>query len=168
MTATIPTPTRTAAIRQAGEGEQRWFAGGGVFTWKATCADTDGAMLMFEDHLEGGKVTPMHFHPDADETFCMLDGEIKLVIDGEETVLGAGGVAVIPRNVPHAFMVKTPTARMLCVQTPGDGEEFYMNASDPAETAERVVDFKRIAQVAEETGAIVIVGPPPFGNPAGH
>lgn len=168
MTTTIPTPTRSCAIRQPGEGEQRWFAGGGVFTWKATCADTDGAMLMFEDHLEGGKVTPMHFHPDADETFYMLDGEIKLNISGEETLLGTGGIVVIPKDVPHAFMVTTPTARMLCVQTPGSGEAFYMNASDPAETAERVVDFKRIAQVAEETGAIVIVGPPPFGNPAEH
>jgi hypothetical protein len=30
-------------IRHDGEGEQLWFAGGGVFTMKASAADTAGA-----------------------------------------------------------------------------------------------------------------------------
>jgi quercetin dioxygenase-like cupin family protein len=161
----MATDTRVATIRAAGEGEQRWFCGGGVFTWKATAAETDGAMLMFEDQLEAGKVTPLHLHPHADETFYMVDGEIRLVIAGEESVLGAGGIAVIPRLVPHAFAVTTPRARMLCVQTPGSGEAFYRLASDPLDQAERVVDFARVAAAAAQTGAIEILGAPPFGPP---
>ena len=38
-----------AVIRRDGEGEHRWFAGGGVFTMKATAADTGGAFMLFED-----------------------------------------------------------------------------------------------------------------------
>jgi len=163
MQTTVPTPTRTAAIRQAGEGEQRWFAGGGVFTWKATCADTDGAMLMFEDQLEGGKVTPMHFHPDADETFYMLEGEAVVQIAGSDVPLGAGGIAVIPRGIPHAFMVTSDVARMLCLQTPGNGEAFYRHASDPVGDGDPPApDFDRVRQAAAATGAIEILGPPPF------
>jgi hypothetical protein len=49
--------TATPIIRQDGEGEQMWFAGGGIFTWKATAAETGGAFLMMEDRMERGKTT---------------------------------------------------------------------------------------------------------------
>ncbi|MCU1448295.1 MAG: hypothetical protein JWP02_465, partial [Acidimicrobiales bacterium] len=47
-------------VRAAGEGEQRWFFGGGIHTWKATADETGGAFLLFEDLLDAGKVTPLH------------------------------------------------------------------------------------------------------------
>jgi hypothetical protein len=54
-------------IRQADEGEQMWFAGGGTFTWKATAAETGGAFIMLEDRMAHGKTTPLHRHPNEDE-----------------------------------------------------------------------------------------------------
>jgi len=44
-------------IRQAGEGERRWFAGGGLFTMKATASETGGAFALFEDREVLGKPT---------------------------------------------------------------------------------------------------------------
>jgi quercetin dioxygenase-like cupin family protein len=152
--------TLAATVRERGEGEQRWFCGGGLMTWKVTAAEAGGAFLMFEDQLDVGKVTPLHQHPDADETFYLLEGEILLDIDGEQRTLHAGGVASLPRGVPHAFKVTTAT-RMLCVQTPGSGEAFYRLASESAPTP---VDFDRIRAAALETGAIEILGPPPFSD----
>jgi len=155
-------------IREADEGERRWFCGGGIHTWKATSDETAGAYLMFEDELDQGKVTPLHLHPDADETFYMLDGQILLHIAGEEDRrLHAGGIAIIPRGIPHAFMVISAQARMLCLQTPGSGEAFYRQASDPAIPGQppSPVDFTRIAAAAKQTGAIEILGPPPFEDP---
>jgi quercetin dioxygenase-like cupin family protein len=151
--------TLRATVRQQGEGEQLWFCGGGTFTWKVTGAESGGAFILFEDTLEQGKVTPLHIHPEADETFYLLDGEILVHIDGEETRIGAGGVAVFPRRVPHAFMVTSPTARMLAFQNPAAGEAFYRHAS---ETQPTPVDFDRVRAAAEATGAIEILGPPPF------
>ena len=151
-------------VRDDGVGEQRWFCGGGRHTWKATAAETGGAFLLFEDALEAGKRTPLHRHPDADETFLMLEGEVELHVDGERQPLGAGGIAVIPRGVPHAFLVTSTVARMLCLQTPGNGEAFYRLASEPAPagSAPVPVDFERVRIAAEQTGAIEILGPPPF------
>src|ERR671914_133556 len=57
----------TAIIRQEGEGEQFWFAGGGIFTMKATTAETGGAFCLFDDRMQRGKTTPLHLHPDFDE-----------------------------------------------------------------------------------------------------
>ncbi|HEY3438709.1 MAG TPA: cupin domain-containing protein, partial [Actinotalea sp.] len=80
-----------------------------------------------------------------------------------EQLLAAGGIAIIPRGVPHAFMVTTPTARMLCLQTPGGGEAFYRDASEPAGEGEAPEpDFGRVRHAAAVTGAIEILGPPPF------
>ena len=153
--------TLTATIRQQGEGEVAYFCGGGTFTWKVTGAETGGAFFIFEDHLEQGKVTPLHIHPNADETFYLVEGEVLVHIDGEETVIGAGGLVAFPRGVPHAFMVTSPTAKMLAFQNPAAGEAFYRHASEAQPTP---VDFDRIRAAAEATGAIEILGPPPFGK----
>ncbi len=159
--------TLTATVRESGEGEQRWFCGGGLITVKVTEQETGGAYLLFEDLLDGGKVTPLHLHPDADETFCMLEGEIALFIDGERRILGAGGVVFIPRGVPHAFMVTSAQARMWCLQTPSSGEAFYRMASEPVVEGQppAPVDFARVQEAAAATNAIQILGPPPFEMP---
>jgi quercetin dioxygenase-like cupin family protein len=150
-------------VRAQGTGERRWFCGGGIHTWLATESETGGAYLLFEDALDAGKVTPLHRHPEADETFYMLEGEVLLHIDDDEQTLAAGGIAIIPRGVPHAFRVMTATARMLCLQTPGGGEGFYRLASDPAGIGEPPMpDFERVRAAAGTTGAIEILGPPPF------
>jgi quercetin dioxygenase-like cupin family protein len=155
--------TLETTVRASGMGERRWFCGGGVHTWLATEAETGGSYLLFEDALDEGKVTPLHQHPEADETFYMLEGEVRLHVAGSEHMLAMGGIAVIPRGVTHAFMVTTTTARMLCLQTPGGGEAFYRQASEPAGAGVPPgPDFGRVRAAAAATGAIEILGPPPF------
>lgn len=65
--------TAVPIIRQDGEGEQMWFAGGGLFTWKATAAETDGVFFLLEDQMVRGKRTPLHLHPVQDEAMYMLE-----------------------------------------------------------------------------------------------
>ena len=96
MNAPVNLPTSAPIIRAAEEGERRWFYGGGVHLWKATAGETNGAFLLFEDRLDQGERTPLHTHPDADETMYMLDGEILLHMDGEEHRIGPGGMAMAP------------------------------------------------------------------------
>ncbi len=43
--------------------------------------------------MDHGKVTPLHIHPDSDETMVVLEGEILLHLDGAEHTVGAGGIA---------------------------------------------------------------------------
>ena len=150
MTKGEPMKTLGAMVRDTGEGEQRWFCGGGLHTWKATRQDTGGAFLLFEDRLDLGKVTPLHRHPDADETFYMLEGEVLLHIDGEQRPLHAGGIAIIPRGIPHAFMVTPSSPGCSVLQTPGSGEQFYRIASEPAVEGEPAarVDFDRVREAA--------------------
>jgi quercetin dioxygenase-like cupin family protein len=162
------TSTAQPFIRTADEGQQRWFFGGGVHTWKATAEETNGAFLLFEDRMTQGKRTPLHAHPDADETMYVLDGEILVDLAGRQERVGAGGLMVAPRGEPHAFLVLSPTARLLCLHTPGTSQAFYWGASEPVgadDGSDRLtgeVDFARVQQSARENGGIVILGPPPF------
>jgi quercetin dioxygenase-like cupin family protein len=152
-------------IRQVGEGEQMWFAGGGVFTWKATAAETGGAFILLEDHLVRGKMTPLHLHPNEDEAIYMLEGEILVHIEGKEHRVGPGGLFFAPRGVPHAFMVTSETAHILALQTPGTGEAFYRDAGEAvssATDASRPPDWARLRKVAERSENIELLGPPPF------
>ena len=157
--------TAIPIIRQAGEGERMWFAGGGVFTWKATAGETGGSFSAFEDRMERGKTTPLHLHPDMDEAIYVLDGEIRVHAEGEERTLGAGGLFVAPRGLPHAFLVTSETAHILAILIPGSADAFYRAAGAPitSEADEaRPADFGLLQQVAEQSPSIELLGPPPF------
>ena len=157
--ATIP-----PVVRADDDGERRWFFGGGHHTWKVRAAETNGAFFLFEDRMEQGKMTPLHTHPETDETMYVLEGEILMHLDGREHRVSAGGTVMAPRGLPHAFMVLSPVARMLCLHTPGSAEAFYWGASEPdsGDGAPKPVDLDRIRASAGQHGGIELLGPPPF------
>ena len=159
-----------AFIRGREQGERRWFFGGGVHVWKAKAEETGGAFMMFEDQMTGGKMTPLHTHPDSDETMFILEGEILMHLDGTEHRIREGGLVVAPRGVPHAFMVTSPHARMLCLHTPGCCQAFYWDASSPLDTdaGDGPVDFGKVQESARQNGGIELLGPPPFGPRRGQ
>jgi quercetin dioxygenase-like cupin family protein len=159
--------TETAIVRADGEGERLRFLGGGLITMKATAAETDGAFLLFEDRMAEGKCTPLHTH-DEDELLYVLEGELLVHIDGVDHPVGPHGLALAARGVPHAFLVTSPTARVLTLQTPGSAEAFYRGASEPAgedDDGSGPVDFDRVRASAERTGGMRFLGPPPFARP---
>ena len=158
-------PTGTI-IREEGEGERLWFTGGGLWTMKATAEETDGAFILVEDRMTEGKTTPLHTHPNQDETLIVLEGEILVYAEGKEHLVGPRGVAVAPRGAPHAFMVTSESALILTLQTPGSGEAFYRDASEPSTEeadAGRPPDLDRLRAAAKRHPDIIeILGPPPF------
>ena len=116
-------------------------------------------------------MTPLHTHPAEDETFYVLEGEALIHLDGAERSVSAGGFVSIPPGVPHAYLVTSEVARTLVLITPGSGamDEFFRQGGQPA--AQRVLpeagplDLERIGAAAQRTGAVQILGPPPFGAP---
>ena len=154
----------TPIIRASGEGDKQSFAGGGLHTWKLLAEDTGGDYFLFEDEMTQGKCTPLHRHPEADETVYVLEGEILVQIDGTEANVGAGGMTFTPKGTPHALMVVSERARVLTLQAPGIGQAFYRGASDPvtADTSD-IVDLARLQATANDNPrGIAILGPPPF------
>jgi quercetin dioxygenase-like cupin family protein len=119
-----------------GVGELLWYDGG-LITFKATGAQTAGALLMFEAWMPKGKATPLHVHPESDESFYVIEGSILTRIADEERPAETGAVVHIPRGVPHAFAVKSESARLFVVVTPASTivEAFFRAGGEPAPTA---------------------------------
>ena len=154
--------TSAAVVRHAGEGEQCWFFGGGIWTWKVGEAESGGGLSVVEVAMDRGKMTPLHTHP-IPESLWVLAGELIYHIDGEEDIaLGQDDFMLVPAGVAHAFKVVSDTARVLAIQPSNECEPFYRGASEPLEGSARETDFGRIAESGRLNGGIEIVGPPPF------
>ena len=158
-------------LRERDGGDALWF-NNDLLTLKATGEQSGGGFLLAEELARRGKTTPLHTHPVEAESFYILEGEVLFNLDGAERTLGPGSFVSVPAGVPHAYLVTSEVARALCLITPGDGpmEAFFRDAGEPA--GERALppdgplDIARIAAAAERTGAVKILGPPPFGDHA--
>ena len=159
--------SRSAIIRAEDEGEAVWF-NSDLFVFKATADETDGAFTLFEESSQRGKRTPLHLHPNVDETFCVIEGEILVHVEGLDTIVGQGGVASVPRGVRHAVLVTSETARVLTFVTPGSRELelFFKEVGEPAThrglPPNVPLPIDRIRAAAQKYGSVVILGPPPF------
>ena len=156
-------PTATTVVRNVEDMERRWFYGGGTHLWLAHEGETAGGFMLFEDVLVEGKTTPLHTHP-HEESFYVIEGAIRLQMHDADRALRAGGFAVVPRGTAHAFLVTSPQARVLSLHTPAGGEAFFRAASEPTREggAHPGVDFEKVVSAGIESGAMTVVGPPPF------
>ncbi len=159
MSSAVPTITTHEA------GESIWF-GGGLLTFKVTTEQSGGVLCIFEHAAGRGKRTPLHIHPDHDETCHILEGELLLHVDGVEYTAGPGTVVWIPRGTPHAFLVTSEMERSMWTVTPGEAmETFYRQAGDVATSRTlppAEIDIARLRAVGESTGAMKTLGAPPF------
>jgi quercetin dioxygenase-like cupin family protein len=150
------------------EGEALWFAGA-LVTMKATDEQTGGEFLLIEELAPRGAATPLHVHPQDNESFYILEGELTIYLeDGQPIPTSAGSFVHIPEGYfPHAFRVDSETARFLVLTTPRH-EHFFRAASEPAQTRtippQEPPDLEKVWAAAAEYG-VEILGPPPGSQP---
>ena len=154
----------------ADEGEAFWLLGM-LQTIKIGRDDTAGAYGMAEIVVPEGIGSPWHVHPEEDEWFYLLEGELTFWVADTKLSLKAGSFAFGPKGVPHTFYVESGEATALVGFQPMQFEGFLREVGEPA--PERVLppplegppDMERLAAIAERNG-FEILGPP--GPPPGH
>ncbi|MFI5897828.1 cupin domain-containing protein [Actinoplanes sp. NPDC051513] len=62
--------------------------------------DTAGTFAVLEIEATRGHGSPLHVHRDACETFLVLEGTLRVVVDGQEHEAGPGSAAVLPGPSP--------------------------------------------------------------------
>ena len=112
-------------------GDAFWWQGS-LMTIKARAADTGGALGLVEGIFYEGFGPPLHVHQREDEGMLVLDGEIRFRHGTEEFTAGPGRLVWVPRGVPHAFTVLSPSARALVIVTPGGFEQMFVEGGVPA------------------------------------
>jgi len=123
-----------------GTGDAYWWQGS-LMKIKARAADTGGVIGLVEGTFYQGFGPPLHLHHREDEGMLVLEGEIRFRQGTDEFIAGPGTLVWVPREVPHAFTVQTPSARALVIITPGGFEQMFVDGGVPAsETAEPPTD----------------------------
>lgn len=152
-------------VRHADEGDALWILGG-LYTWKATGAETGNAYSLCEVQGPAGFAIPRHLHQHEHEGFLVLQGSATLLVEGEERRLETGAFGFAPAGAEHCFRLDSDDARLLLLITPGAGghEEMFSAMGVPATTrtippVPEVVDPEALEKLAAQHGT-VIVGPP--------
>jgi quercetin dioxygenase-like cupin family protein len=132
----ITKPYRVAS----GEGlDNVWWKDGRV-TVKIAGAETANAFSQIETDDPRGSGPPLHVHHNEDETFYVLEGEVTIQVGEERIDLAAGDFLFGPREVPHAYLVRSERARMLCTTSPAGVEQFFVNHGTPVTGPEPPTD----------------------------
>ena len=75
-----------------------------------TAAETGGKLLEMEATYGGtGAFPPEHAHPNQVETFEVLEGSVKAIIDGTERTYEAGETFEVPAGTPHTMAADEPS-----------------------------------------------------------
>lgn len=90
--------------------------------------------LVAEAHWQPGhKLPPAHRHPAQDERFEVLEGRLRVVLDGQEHLLGPGETIDVPRGTAHAMTaVGDAPVRARWETRPALGTEGWWAALDAA------------------------------------
>jgi quercetin dioxygenase-like cupin family protein len=158
-------PVPGSVISSPGTQTAIWFLGA-LSQVRLSGEQTGGAFSMVEILVRHGNGSPVHVHDRDDETFFVLDGELRVIVGEEEHAAGPGTVAVLPRRVRHAHVVTSATARFLSLHTPGGFERFAAEVGQPAQALTLPPepagppDAAALAQVAARHGITILADTP--------
>jgi quercetin dioxygenase-like cupin family protein len=170
MATIAPEQAQLEYALDSNEGEAFWLLGM-LETIKISGKDTGGQYGLLEAVVPAGVGSPWHVHPEEDEWFYVLEGELTVWVADTRLSLKAGSFAFGPKGVPHTFYAEAGGARTLVGFAPMQFEGFLREVGEPA--PERVVppplgghpDVARLAPIALRNG-FEILGPP--GPPPGQ
>ena len=154
----------TPTILSEQEQQAVWFLGALVRV-RTHGSTTAGTLAVLEHNGGRGYSSPLHRHRYDEETFLVLNGELRVDVDGVTKSAGAGAAAILPRGLTHSFVVTSPEARFLTIHTPAGFEAFTIEAGEPAVSFDippNVLPPDPAALAAMAAGyGIEILGPPP-------
>ena len=95
-------------------------------THKLLSQQTGGGYYLFESEFDPESGNRLHVHTYEDEVVYVLQGAIQIRLGDGKLEASEGGVAHLPKGIPHALYnpLKTPL-RILALAIPGGMEQFF-------------------------------------------
>jgi quercetin dioxygenase-like cupin family protein len=122
-------------LAQQDEHQQLEWIDAGIMEVLLDSEITGGQLAVFRSDLPAGAASPVHVHGDEDEIFLLLGGSMSCWVGDDRYELHDGGVAFLPRKLPHAYRVGHRGAHLLTLCTPGGLEGFFRVAGHDLSTA---------------------------------
>jgi quercetin 2,3-dioxygenase len=134
---------RQAYFLRAGEGPRHELFGQVSFQLM-TGAESGGALGMTVTEGPRGPFTPAHTHTSTHEALYVLDGRLRVVLDGDEYLLTRGDFVSVPAGVEHAYAMDGHLTRFASIVAPAGIERFF-------EVAGRVSEHRIFPEQAPAT-----------------
>lgn len=139
-----------------------------LYTAKISSEQTHGQFTAMEFLAPRNFGPPLHRHDAEDELFYIADGQMWFSCGEADALHQTGAVVWLPRGLPHTFQVRSETARVFQVSTPGGFETFVaalgQATGDPVLPTPEEIDPGHVAQVCARFN-IEVLGPPPAPLP---
>ena len=104
--------------------------GGQLQTALVTAAETDGQISMFTVEAPKGAPFPTHAHERTHEAIFVIEGRLRVWLDGEEYLLTRGDCASIPAGCEHTYASESHYTKWVDMSSPGRIEEIYAGAGE--------------------------------------
>jgi mannose-6-phosphate isomerase-like protein (cupin superfamily) len=132
---------------------------GAELTIRIPRSDTGGRFTVFEGCTPPRHGPPLHRHRDQDESWYIVDGEFRFVVDEEEIYARTGDTVFAPRGSRHTFqnLGDTP-GRMIATVVPG-GLDLFFEELEAVVPAGAAPDASKMTPLFEKYGQEML-GPP--------
>ena len=126
--------------------------GGIGVIYKLSGDDTGGAFSIVEHPIEPGRLVPPHVHARDDEFSYVIEGEIGVMVGGQEYLVSPGSYVVKPHGLPHAYWnAGTKAGRLLEIISPAGFEKFFQEAARLFSQGNQL-DRAQLKQLADRYG----------------
>jgi quercetin dioxygenase-like cupin family protein len=109
------------------------------------------AFEMFVVDGDLGSGPPPHAHPWL-EAYYVIEGNVLVEIDGEQSIAEPGTSAVVQAGHVHRFEITTSTARFIVATDGGEASTFFRDLSANAPGAPTPDNLPQIIEVAKRNG----------------
>jgi quercetin dioxygenase-like cupin family protein len=117
-----------AAIARADRSPRIAWIGGSVHTVCLAGPATEGRLTVLRSSMRGPAASPVHVHPEEDETVAVLDGRAVFWAGRDRFEAAAGDTVFLPRGLAHTYRITSETADLITICTPAGMERFFRAA----------------------------------------
>jgi len=153
--ATKPSTTNSPVTRRD---ERQWVAFSPTNSFAFISEGGPGLAEFYEERAARGDGPPTHRHP-WPSWELVLEGTIRVNVDGEETTLRSGDTVHIPAGVPHAYVVESAQAHTVGIGMSEGRFARLQIAAAPLMAADGGPDMAAIGALADQAD-MEILGPP--------
>lgn len=134
---------------------QQLTGSGNYLRFIRTAAETDGELLEMEStYREGAALPPAHFHPSQDESFEVLEGTVRTIIDGVEATHEEGDTFHVPAGAVHQMVGEAGTRLNWQVRPALRTAEFFEGLYTGSAAARRGEEFDLEAFLSQHTAEV--------------